>query len=263
MANEKKSFIIYENWATLFANIPEEQAGQIIKAICCKKLGMDYDISDPMAAGVFAMIAPQLDKDAEKYDETVQKRKDAIQKRWDKKREDTHQIQNDTQVIQADTNVLQMNSDTVTDNDTDNDTVSPTESNNTRAREDHSEYAAKIEQIIEHLNSVTGSRYRPTKDIADLIVERLDDGFTVDDFKTVIDKKFRHWSQDPKFKHYLRPSTLFGSKFQDYLNESADRIPEKRENARSGTTDDVVVLQEATQADIDRISRAMRKRGTA
>lgn len=235
MANEKKSFIIYENWATLFANIPEEQAGQIIKAICCKKLGMEYEISDPMAAGVFAMISPQLDKDAEKYDEIVQKKKVASQKRWNKKQTDSSQIQNDTHASENDAHAmhnyphaLHVDSDNDTDNDTDTDTVSPTESNNTRAREDHSEYAAKIEQITEYLNSVTGSKYRPTKDIADLIVERLDDGFSVDDFKTVIDKKYRHWGNDAKFKHFLTPSTLFGSKFQNYLNESGDVIPEAR-----------------------------------
>ena len=53
-----------------------------------------------------------------------------------------------------------------------------------------------------------------------MIKARLDEGYTVDDFKTVIDKKVKAWKDDPKMSAYLRPETLFRpSHFESYLNE--------------------------------------------
>jgi hypothetical protein len=46
----------------------------------------------------------------------------------------------------------------------------------------------------------------------------LAEGFTIDDFKTVIDKKCAEWLGDSKMEPYLRPETLFGTKFESYLN---------------------------------------------
>ncbi len=43
------------------------------------------------------------------------------------------------------------------------------------------------------------------------------DGFSVDDIKSVIEHKVGEWKDDPKMSEYLRPSTLFGNKFESYL----------------------------------------------
>ena len=53
------------------------------------------------------------------------------------------------------------------------------------------------------------------------------DGFTVDDFQTVITKKAKEW-QGTDMAQYLRPETLFGTKFEGYLNQ-----PEVKNNRRS------------------------------
>lgn len=84
------------------------------------------------------------------------------------------------------------------------------------------------EDIVTFLNSVTGSSYRSTTDkTRRLIAARLAEGFTVDDFKTVITKKTKEW-QGTDMAQYLRPETLFGTKFEGYLNQ-----PEVRNNRRS------------------------------
>lgn len=76
-----------------------------------------------------------------------------------------------------------------------------------------------IKIIIDYLNSKLKTKYRhTTKSIQSHIRARLREGFTVDDFKTVIDKKKRAWF-GTEWQKYLRPDTLFGSKFQCYLNE--------------------------------------------
>lgn len=84
------------------------------------------------------------------------------------------------------------------------------------------------EDIVTFLNSVTGSNYRSTTDkTRKLIAARLAEGFAADDFKTVITKKAKEW-QGTDMAQYLRPETLFGTKFEGYLNQ-----PEVRNNRRS------------------------------
>lgn len=76
--------------------------------------------------------------------------------------------------------------------------------------------------IIDYLNKQTGKKYSvKTKKTAQLIHRLLDNGFTVDDFKKVIDIKTQQWLNNEKMNQYLRPRTLFSEKFEDYLNESS------------------------------------------
>lgn len=77
-----------------------------------------------------------------------------------------------------------------------------------------------IVEIVDYLNQVCNTKYLPSsKKTQSLINARLNESFTVDDFKTVIDKKYKEWSQDEKMNKFLRPETLFGTKFESYLNQ--------------------------------------------
>jgi hypothetical protein len=49
---------------------------------------------------------------------------------------------------------------------------------------------------------------------------RVRDGFTLEDFKAVIDAKVSQWGDDEKMAEYLRPETLFGTKFEGYLQNA-------------------------------------------
>lgn len=76
------------------------------------------------------------------------------------------------------------------------------------------------ETIISYLNQQTGSSYRSnTPKTKQLIDSRMKEGFSVEDFQTVIDKKTAMWKNDTKMVGFLRPETLFGTKFEGYLNE--------------------------------------------
>ncbi|WP_271002157.1 conserved phage C-terminal domain-containing protein [Listeria seeligeri] len=78
----------------------------------------------------------------------------------------------------------------------------------------------KIKEIIGHLNKQTGSNFKAnTAASAKHINARLSEGFSVDNFKYVIDVKTSEWLDDPNMSKYLRPATLFGTKFEDYLNQ--------------------------------------------
>lgn len=72
--------------------------------------------------------------------------------------------------------------------------------------------------VIDYLNSKTGQHYRAkSKDTQKHINARLAEGFTLDDFKRVVDNMWTDW-HGTEWEKYLRPSTLFGSKFENYLN---------------------------------------------
>lgn len=83
-------------------------------------------------------------------------------------------------------------------------------------------FEGDLKAIVDHLNAKVGSRYTTkNKQLRGYVHARLEEGFTVDDFFTVIDTKAAKWRDDPKMRDYLRPSTLFApSHFEEYLNES-------------------------------------------
>ncbi|RWS40100.1 replication protein [Bacillus mycoides] len=92
----------------------------------------------------------------------------------------------------------------------------PIPETNTETTSEIKEY---IVEIVNYLNDVCGSSYRLTsKKTQTLIKTRLVEGFTVDNFKTVIDTKAREWLRTEQAK-YLRPETLFGTKFESYLQQ--------------------------------------------
>ena len=76
-----------------------------------------------------------------------------------------------------------------------------------------------IKCIIDYLNESIGSKYKyNTKNTISLIKARFKDGYVLDDFYDVIDKKVKEWINTDMEK-YLRPETLFGNKFENYLNQ--------------------------------------------
>ena len=73
--------------------------------------------------------------------------------------------------------------------------------------------------IVSYLNQKAGTKYKPTTPKTKTAIKaRLSEGFTVDDFKVVIDKKCAEWLGNDTMEKYLRPETLFGTKFEGYLN---------------------------------------------
>lgn len=88
-----------------------------------------------------------------------------------------------------------------------------------------------ITQIIDFLNECTGKSYKPTSKVATININaRLKEGYTKDDFIKVISVKATKWL-NTKFEDYLTPNTLFGNKFESYLNENIKVEKTKQENA--------------------------------
>lgn len=82
----------------------------------------------------------------------------------------------------------------------------------------------KINSVINYLNTKAGTNFRrDTKSTVRSIKARLNEHYTLEDFKKVIDIKCKEWLGTDMQK-YLRPETLFGSKFESYLNERPRKI---------------------------------------
>jgi uncharacterized phage protein (TIGR02220 family) len=69
-----------------------------------------------------------------------------------------------------------------------------------------------------------------------LISARLNEGFTVQDFKTVIDNKVSSWFGNKDMEKFLRPETLFGTKFEGYLNEKSFKQQTQADSGAGSTT---------------------------
>lgn len=89
-----------------------------------------------------------------------------------------------------------------------------------------------IKEIIDYLNTKLDTNYKyTTKQTQSMINARLKEGFTVDDFKKVIDKKYNEWL-NTEFEQYLTPQTLFSTKFEKYLNQKTKREVNPYEGVR-------------------------------
>lgn len=92
--------------------------------------------------------------------------------------------------------------------------------------------AEVVKEIVDYLNQRIGTKYRNVRKTGELISARINEGFTVEDFKLVIEKKANEWIGTDMEK-YLRPETLFGTKFEGYLN-----APEKPHTPAAGKKSD-------------------------
>jgi len=110
-----------------------------------------------------------------------------------------------------------------------NASVTPIETNNNESKSKSKSKSKSIninivEEILDYLNQKANKSFKATTEkTKSLINARMNEGFTVEDFKTVIDIKCNEWLGSEKMEIYLRPETLFGTKFEGYLNQEGGR----------------------------------------
>lgn len=75
--------------------------------------------------------------------------------------------------------------------------------------------------ILKYLNKKSNNDFNLTDpEYIKLITQKFASGYSISDFKKVIDIKTEEWLGDKKMGMYLRPTTLFGAKFGEYLAQA-------------------------------------------
>lgn len=79
-------------------------------------------------------------------------------------------------------------------------------------------FSENCREIVEYLNRKTGKNFKYSTDATQTKIRaRIREGFTKEDFFAVIDNRCAEWKTDEVMSVYLRPETLFGTKFESYL----------------------------------------------
>ena len=100
-------------------------------------------------------------------------------------------------------------------------------------KEELKENIAVFKEVIQYLNLKARTRYKGSPKDATKVNARIKEGFKLEDFKQVIDKKTAEWS-GTNMEAYLRPETLFGTKFESYLNQGKSTRPVSKSTEMAG-----------------------------
>lgn len=114
--------------------------------------------------------------------------------------------------------------------------------------------SSQVAEVIEYLNLITGKNYRAaTPETKKMITARLNEGYTVDDMKKVIEHRWEMW-KGSDMEQYMRPNTLFRpSKFEGYLNS----IGTKRKLGNRGCADTLSILGSNQTSNIDEPAKSL------
>lgn len=103
-------------------------------------------------------------------------------------------------------------------------------------------------ELLQELNDLLGTRYRPVTANLSLIQARLAEGNTREDISAVIARMCRMWANDPKMSQYLRPKTLFSAtNFNNYVGQIGMEVPRGTNQQTSGQRK-LSVAERATEA---------------
>ena len=200
----KNGLIIHYDLLEQLEDFTDEQFGIITRAmIKYDKDGVIPDFKDNSIKIAFKIIKPLLDKNKQEYETKCNKNRENVKKRWEK--EDTNVYER----IQSNTNATDIDIDIDIDNDIDNKYIVE-------------QGTTTYQEIVDYLNKKAGTSFKyNSKKTKEKINARLNEKYTIEDFKKVIDNKCKSW-KGTEMQRYLRPETLFGNKFESYLNEKVE-----------------------------------------
>ena len=193
--------MMYRSQCEAIRNLPPEQFKAVVCALWDYEMDGIIPEGDPVVIAMFGMAKPLIDRrnvhyengkkggrpKTEKPNENQNKPNETVKDKGERKKEKGEKIKDIKERIKE------------------------------KEKED------TIATIIDHLNQTAGTAYRASsRDTKGHINARLSEGYTVADFFTVIDKKTAEW-KGTDMEKYLRPATLFGSKFEGYLNQKTTK----------------------------------------
>ena len=257
--DDKNSFVVYTDIKEVVDELDNDQVATLFRTM------LDYQITGkvPKLTGslkyIFIPIRQQMDRNNEKWQRTKEVRAESGRRGGLKSGEiRTKQKQaneanasfgssneaneakasnpSPNEANEANEAVTVTVTDTVTVNGTVTDTVSASVADETASF------------LIGYLNEKTGSSYAVEGWFADRIRELTETGYNINQFRTVIDKQCASWLNDEKMRVYLRPSTLFGDRFAEYLAAPISLAAEREQKKAEDRASLERVLSEKQQA---------------
>lgn len=265
MQEEKNSFIVFTDIKEILDDLDDNQVAALFRGM------VDYQETgeDPNFKGalkyIFIPIRQQMDRNNEKWNKTKEVRAVAGKKgglrsgevrakqmKQNEANEANASFGSSNEANEANEAVTVTGTVTVTDTVTVNvtDTVG----------EELSPESLSL-SMINYLNKKSGASYQVDDGTINLITDLVGVGYTEADIRSVIDRKCSDWLNDPKMRQYLRPSTLFGAKFSEYLSapksateeDSEKRIQAKRDlhTRRNSLAVKLLQIQDAIEQEQD------------
>jgi len=226
--SEKDNILINLDDYQAVRNFSNEDAGKLFHTICRYSLGEEIGDLEGKIQVAFNFFKNRLDKYRKKWEKTRKARIESGKLGGLAKQANANFAkQNEQTIANLSVNVSDSVSDSVSVNDI-NDSVGV---NDIKKKASPS---VDIITILEDLNKRLKSKkgFSPlAKFNQNLIKARMSEGYTVENFITVNEKKVKQWLHDPEMSKYLRPATLYGNKFDGYLNEVVCDLPATNSNS--------------------------------
>ena len=211
----KDNFLLKKSQQDVFNELTDEEAGKLIKGVF-QYVNTGISGLSGVLNAVFIPIQKYIDENEKKYQAICERNRQngANGGRPKKEEEETQETQVDN--LGQNTHISYIT------NHTSNNHNSNNQLSNNKLE--------LIKNIISYLNEKTNSKFKyTTKSTQQKINARLNEGYHLDDFIDVIDKKYEEWL-GTEFEKYLCPETLFGTKFEKYLNQKvASKKPQKKD----------------------------------
>lgn len=245
MCEDKNSFVVYAEIKETIDELTDEEVGKLFRGM------VEYQATGevPEFTGIlkfaFIPVRQQMDRNNSKWQRTRERRAEAGRRGGVKSGESRRNEANEANEANAsnekrdeanEANASGFGSNEANEAVNVNDNVNVNVNGNVNVNvpvnvsDEVPDAEALSLSLIKKLNAESGSRYKLTAEFTGRIRELLNAGYTEADMMKVIEVKAAEWRNDAKMKQYLRPRTLFGDKFEDYVLAPVPVAIEEKEN---------------------------------
>ena len=257
MADNKNSFIVYAaDIKETLDKLTDDQVAELFRGM------VDYQITGeaPEFSGVlefaFIPIRQQMDRDNTKWERTREKRVESGRqggiRSGEVRKAKAENVANEASASKTKQTKQNEANEAVNVNVNVNDNVNVNVSDSFEAGSDGPAPLSSL--LISYLNEKAGTNYNVTAAVVQRIGELMDAGYTADDMKSVIDKKVSEWKDSDKMRGYLRPSTLFGDKFEEYVSAPVPLEIENQQREEEQRREIAEKLQEERTTKLEKLS---------
>lgn len=242
----KDHFLCYHNYLSAIKDLSDSERGRLFTAL----LTYSSTGEEPRLRGnekfAFSIMAANIDRDKQDHEEQLRKTRERVARHRAKEKENNvtrttrytrYKSERDTEKENEKESTKEKDKEKETEKEKSTDTflaksvvgfVPNTDPATEKQPDDEDLSALYFRPIIDHLNKTAGKHFRwQTASTQKHIRARLREGRKLQDFLTVIDNMCTEWKGDPKMKRYIRPETLFGDKFEGYLNANLSPAPQE------------------------------------